>query len=43
MRIVGDSNNIPEKLAYHTELAWRMPESKDIPKKILQEESKVEM
>ena len=33
MRIVGDSNNIPEKLAYHTELAWRIPGSKDIPKK----------
>ena len=33
MRIRGDSNNIPEKLAYHTELAWRIPETNDIPQK----------
>ena len=33
MRVVGDANNVPEKLAYHTELAWRAPGSNEIPKK----------
>lgn len=33
MRIVGYTDNIPEKLAYHTELAWRVPGSNEIPKK----------
>lgn len=35
MRVVGDANNVPEKLAYHTELAWRVPGTNEIPKKVI--------
>lgn len=35
MRIVGDADNIPEKLAYHTELAWRVPGTNETPKKMI--------
>lgn len=39
MRVRGNPDNIPEKLAYHTELAWRIPETNDIPKKNIVYES----
>lgn len=35
MRIVGDADNIPERLAYHTELAWRIPGTNETPKKMI--------